>query len=1162
MPLRVPQAPSLPSPAAPNAAPAMPTPKKKNLAELEATDPDTVAQLENGLASLLYEPNGTWCVVKAQNKSLGELLLDMGAGHGRGRSHYRCDQGVACKFLVALADARSPDPPCLPAQLLPPLLAPDPTLLLLESRDASVLDRMREWALCRPLPASWRADEATSPSLPFSLATMLPPSVPPWPDVPADASMLDRMREQVLSRPLPACYADPVRHRAASALQAACRRFRGRKVEASLRARRAAREPKNRQRTSAPTEEPTAGVPPQMVPMVMAWMSGAGRKSQKKEAEGVSPTFTLFYNIYVPPDSKDRPRARHILKEQLDMVKNATHLSGMTVRYAVIDSTGSPIPMPCERGQCTLLAHAQVGDESITLQPLFEHCVAHPSETVIYLHSKGSYHPSRANNLLRRALTRAALSPECTTLRQSVRSACDICGLEFRPRPQATIPGNMWTADCAHIARLLSPLEFSRQVTSLIADANASIQGAAWRSRGDAWQFDRASWTAMDRFSNEYWALSHPQTKPCDVRGFAQMVLVQKASSYMVPKDPNWHLHRLTALERNITSKDGGVVSHPWFSLHGRQHQWGYLYHQQPSADSWVWNAYKRSNGYQRGLTWVPKGTHMGTKGAPQADLPGPSGPNKVASGTLREHWAAYSEKHKLDRYLDYAEHYERYLPKRDALGELRMLEFGVQSGGSARTWKSWYKDRLYYTGVDIDTRCKRSHSPREHIFIEIGSQLDTSFLQHVCKKHGPFDVVIDDGGHTAEMINVSLSAILSPANACMKGNALYVIEDTHTMLTCLKEPSWYCQTPRDIHQIFGEMFFAMHSKPPFPGALAAPDFGQVGKYLLGLHAHDSIIFLERTLHARNEQLTRVVLGEDGFQNKEKILNVAARRPVGHGGVGSQSRRPPMVMPSESKVDQVHSLALKPCGSAGFFYKPSQLETVWTTGPAKHNRICEFASDEKHLQGVRLWLNYSQRPHGFTAGPPDPDESNSLSWLHCSSGLLEPIEPLTGTARHPGFPVGCDMRMRGANSQVSLIDRIRPARTLLYDITYLVLQNGCTKMQTPSRRNVFFDLGSSMSSLRSARLDQGDGKFWSVELFYRLYRRNCIDFTHIYAWEAEKLDRDAYWRNVPAYLQGMRPVLEPFSEHPAVPCHHVVLLALPSAYSTSSRSLQACLPPV
>jgi len=57
----------------------------------------------------------------------------------------------------------------------------------------------------------------------------------------------------------------------------------------------------------------------------------------------------------------------------------------------------------------------------------------------------------------------------------------------------------------------------------------------------------------------------------------------------------------------------------------------------------------------------------------------------------------------------------------------------------------------------------------------------------------------------------------------------------------------------------------------------------------------------------------------------------------------------------------------------------------------------------------KQWLSYSMRawlPGGKQAPEPTPEESKSLSHFRVGN-VLEPIEPLTGIARHPFARVGC-----------------------------------------------------------------------------------------------------------------------------------------------------------
>lgn len=63
---------------------------------------------------------------------------------------------------------------------------------------------------------------------------------------------------------------------------------------------------------------------------------------------------------------------------------------------------------------------------------------------------------------------------------------------------------------------------------------------------------------------------------------------------------------------------------------------------------------------------------------------------------------------------------------------------------------------------------------------------MNTSFLFDVCRRHGPFDVVIDDGGHTSLTIRKPLSVIF-PSDDCMKNESVYVIEDMHTVCPCAR---------------------------------------------------------------------------------------------------------------------------------------------------------------------------------------------------------------------------------------------------------------------------------------------------------------------------------------------------------------------------------------
>ncbi|MCR4334665.1 MAG: class I SAM-dependent methyltransferase [Patescibacteria group bacterium] len=105
---------------------------------------------------------------------------------------------------------------------------------------------------------------------------------------------------------------------------------------------------------------------------------------------------------------------------------------------------------------------------------------------------------------------------------------------------------------------------------------------------------------------------------------------------------------------------------------------------------------------------------------------------------------------------------------------QLRLLEIGIQGGGSLYTWKEFFP-QAKIIGIDIDESCKQYEG--ENVKIYIGSQEDGDFLKMVEKNEGPFDIVIDDGGHTMKQQIITFKTLFP----LLKEGGIYVIEDLHT---------------------------------------------------------------------------------------------------------------------------------------------------------------------------------------------------------------------------------------------------------------------------------------------------------------------------------------------------------------------------------------------
>ena len=330
---------------------------------------------------------------------------------------------------------------------------------------------------------------------------------------------------------------------------------------------------------------------------------------------------SIFYNVYLAPD---RPHhGLSIVKEQLQSLRQPTPnctsinstsihandissnsssslLSTSTIYYTQIGHTATDMEPLCH--PCTPLHKAATGSEQLTLQSMYEHCVAHKSHRVVYLHNKGSFTRSDLNNHLRRVLTLGVTSKECIERpivpNRSDESYCNICSTQFSPFPIPHTVGNMFVADCDYIRELIPPKDFALRKQQVhdrgYDDIHAGVIQALPRHQRQAYRraFRKESWSGLNRFAMEQWAYSHPNVQPCDVyRGpeFTYVDVDKKVSSkdLFLPK-------RQTFVNTRRVEKDS-KDRHSWYSLPGRLYEWYHLYNATPPSTSWVWKFYDQT---------------------------------------------------------------------------------------------------------------------------------------------------------------------------------------------------------------------------------------------------------------------------------------------------------------------------------------------------------------------------------------------------------------------------------------------------------------------------------------------------------------------------------------------------------------------------------------
>ena len=137
----------------------------------------------------------------------------------------------------------------------------------------------------------------------------------------------------------------------------------------------------------------------------------------------------VFYNLFVQNET-EAERVSTLVNDQFQFLNSSLH------EVVYVNSIGTPLPLIAYwTNATTIIVHRANGTEMDTLQELWKYCKTsrNRQKTVVYLHSKGSYHPSEENDRFCRFVTRGALSHECATLPHN----CTVCSSRMSPIPHS-----------------------------------------------------------------------------------------------------------------------------------------------------------------------------------------------------------------------------------------------------------------------------------------------------------------------------------------------------------------------------------------------------------------------------------------------------------------------------------------------------------------------------------------------------------------------------------------------------------------------------------------------------------------------------------------------------------------------------------------------------
>jgi lipopolysaccharide biosynthesis protein len=127
-----------------------------------------------------------------------------------------------------------------------------------------------------------------------------------------------------------------------------------------------------------------------------------------------------------------------------------------------------------------------------------------------------------------------------------------------------------------------------------------------------------------------------------------------------------------------------------------------------------------------------------------------------------------------LDKWSLYLDEYENIFSMYKSM-KIKVLEIGVQNGGSIELLSSYFTNYELIIGCDIDPKCGELRFNKDNIEIVVGNACDDFIVKRIVDKN-KFDIILDDGSHDSKDIILAFLKYFPYLNV----GGVYVIEDIH----------------------------------------------------------------------------------------------------------------------------------------------------------------------------------------------------------------------------------------------------------------------------------------------------------------------------------------------------------------------------------------------
>jgi lipopolysaccharide biosynthesis protein len=221
------------------------------------------------------------------------------------------------------------------------------------------------------------------------------------------------------------------------------------------------------------------------------------------------------------------------------------------------------------------------------------------------------------------------------------------------------------------------------------------------------------------------------------------------------------------------------------------------------------------------------------------------------------------------DKWSLYLSEYDRlFVDYREQ--PVRLLEIGVQNGGSLEIWSRYFVNAQRIVGCDINPDCARLRYEDQRVAVVVGDASSDETEARIAAVCPAFDLVIDDGSHRSDDIVRSFVRYFRR----LADGGLYIAEDLHC--------SYWARFKGGLHDPASSMAFFRRltdvvnhehwGTPALPGSVLDPfarEYGiEISDALLG-HIHsiefvNSLCVIRKGAPAANLLGKRIIAGQQG----------------------------------------------------------------------------------------------------------------------------------------------------------------------------------------------------------------------------------------------------------------------------------------------------------